>query len=257
MTETALVTGASSGIGRELAELFAADGSDLVVVARSEGRLHDLAERLNEEYGVHVTVAAKDLTDPEAPAALAEALRERDRTVDVLVNNAGFATAGAFVETDADRERDEILLNVVALTDLTKRFLPGMVRRGEGRVLNVASLAGFQPGPYMAVYYATKAYVLHFSEAVWYELRETPVSVTALCPGPVATNFAARAGVEETENFRGGGADPAVVARAGYEGMREGRRTVVPSTRSKLLARAGRTLPRSVVLDTVADLNTR
>ena len=257
MTETALVTGASSGIGRELAERFAADGSDLVVVARSEDRLRDLAERLHDEYGVHVTVAAKDLTDPEAPAALAEALRERDLTVDVLVNNAGFATSGAFVETDADRERDEILLNVVALTDLTKRFLPRMVRRGEGRVLNVASLAGFQPGPYMAVYYATKAYVLHFSEAVWYELRETPVSVTALCPGPVETNFASRAGVGETRNFEGGGADPADVARAGYDGMRAGKRVVVPSTRSKLLARSGRMLPRSLVLDTVADLNTR
>ena len=257
MTETALVTGASSGIGRELAERFAEDGSDLVVVARSEGRLRELAERLHDEYGVHVTVAAKDLTDPEAPAALVEALRERDVTVDVLVNNAGFATAGPFVETDGDRERDEILLNVVALTDLTKQFLPGMVRRGEGAVLNVASLAGFQPGPYMAVYYATKAYVLHFSEAVWYELRDTPVSVTTLCPGPVETKFASRAGVEHTSNFEGGAADPEDVARAGYEGMRKGRRVVLPSTRTKLLARSGRMLPRSLVLDTVADLNTQ
>jgi hypothetical protein len=247
MTRTALVTGASGGIGRELATLLARDGHDLVVVARSEADLVDLGNRLQDDYGVTVTVVVKDLADPDSPAEIQAALDERGIEVDVLVNNAGFATYGRFLDTDLDTERDELQVNVLAVTELTKRFLPGMVERGEGRVLNVASTAAFQPGPLMAVYYASKAYVLSFSEALAAELDGTGVTVTALCPGPTDTGFQSRAEMGASKLVQGDLQDPTEVARAGYHGMQAGEAVVVPGLRNKLLTVAVRLLPRSVV----------
>jgi hypothetical protein len=251
MTRTALVTGASGGIGRELATLLARDGHDVVLVARSEERLVDLGNRLQNDYGVTATVVVKDLADPGSPAEIQAALDERGIEVDALVNNAGFATYGRFLDTDLNTERDELQVNVVAVTELTKRFLPGMVERDEGRVLNVASTAAFQPGPLMAVYYASKSYVLSLSEALATELDGTGVTVTALCPGPTDTGFQSRADMGGSKLVQGDLQDPAEVASAGYRGMQAGEAVVVPGLRNKLLTVAVRLLPRSVVRKTV------
>ena len=249
---TALVTGASAGIGEELARLFAADGYDVVLVARSRERLEALARELETGHGVRATVIASDLSDPAAPGLLFRQVGEAGITVDFLVNNAGFGLYGAFVQlpgadavTSASREMEMIQLNVSALTHLTKLFLPGMVARGRGRVLNVASTAAFQPGPLMAVYYATKAYVLSFSEAVGVELRGTGVTVTTLCPGPTKTEFAGVAKMEGSRLFTMGGVmGAAEVARAGYQGMLAGRATVIPGARNRIMAGATRLVPR-------------
>lgn len=252
----ALVTGASSGIGLELSKLFAADGYDLVLVARSEDALRELGEELQRDHGVNVTVVVKDLARPESPAEIQSALKARDIPVDVLVNNAGFATSGPFVETDLDTELDEIQVNVTALTELTKRFLPAMVERGEGRVLNVASTAAFQPGPYMAVYYATKAYVLSFSEAISAELDGTGVTVTALCPGATETSFDERAGISDTPLFQGNLASAAAVAQTGYRATMKGKPVAVHGLRNRLLTLSVRLMPRRVVRTVVKRMNT-
>ena len=238
--QTALITGASSGIGADLARLFARDGYNLVLVARREAKLREL--------GVAATVIAADLTDPAAPRRIAGELRAKSIDVDVLVNNAGVGLTGAFAETDLRKELEMIQVNIVALTELTKLLLPGMVARRRGRILNVASTAAFQPGPLMAVYYATKAYVLSFSEAIAEELRETGVTVTALCPGPTETGFADAANVGATRLFTmTRPATSADVARAGYEAMQRGRRVVIPGAKNKLLAQSVRVSPRRLV----------
>ncbi|HLN57107.1 MAG TPA: SDR family oxidoreductase, partial [Thermoanaerobaculia bacterium] len=191
----ALVTGASSGIGKELARLIAADGYDLVLVARRQERLEELARELSVAHGVSARVIAADLADPDSPKRIVEELEAERIAVDVLVNNAGFGIYGRLWNSDITRQLEIIQVNVVALTDLTGRLLPGMVSRKRGRIVNVASTAAFQPGPYQAVYYATKAYVLSFSEAIAEELKGTGVTVTALCPGPTTTEFQEAAGL--------------------------------------------------------------
>jgi len=244
MRQTALITGASSGIGADLARLFARDGYDLVLVARSEGKLHELAK----ELGVTSTVIVADLVKPDAAQVIADTLIEKSINIDVLVNNAGVGLAGAFIENDLRTELEMIQVNVVALTQLTKLLLPGMVSRKRGRILNVASTAAFQPGPLMAVYYATKAYVLSFSEAIADELRETPVTVTALCPGPTATGFGSVAGMEETRLFTmRKPMSSAKVAKIGYEAMKRGRRVVVTGMMNRLLVQSVRVSPRRMV----------
>jgi len=245
MKETALITGASSGIGLDLARLFAKDGHDVVLVARSEGKLREIAAELERDFGVTAHVIVADLAKPDAPRTLVAQLPV---DVDVLVNNAGFGVTGPFVETDLAKELEMIQVNVVALTHLTKLLLPPMVARRRGRVLNVASTAAFQPGPLMAVYYATKAYVLSLSEAIADELRDSGVTVTALCPGPTETGFAAAADMTTTRLFNI--AKPmgsAEVARAGYEGMKRGRRVVIPGIKNKLLTQSIRVSPRRMV----------
>jgi short-subunit dehydrogenase len=245
---SALVTGPSSGIGLELATLLAHDRHDLVLVARSRGKLDDIGRALHEEYGITATVVARDLADAESPRAIADEIATRGVAVDVLVNNAGFGVYGFFAETTLEKELEMIRVNVTALTHLTKLFLPGMIARRSGRILNVASTAAFQPGPLMAVYYATKAYVLSFSEALANETHGTGVTVTALCPGPTITEFQKGAGLENTNLFN----SPLVmsaaeVARAGYEGMLAGRRVVVPGFGNNLLVQAARIAPRRLV----------
>jgi short-subunit dehydrogenase len=245
---TALVTGASSGIGLELATLLAREGHDLVVVSRSRDRLEDLGRRLHAQYGATVTMITRDLADPASPREAVAEIESRGISVEVLVNNAGLGVHGFFAETPLEKELATIQVNLVALTELTKRLLPGMMRRRRGRILNVASTAAFQPGPLMAVYYATKAYVLSFSEALANETSGSGVTVTALCPGPTPTEFQSRAGVGQTRLFRSPLLlDVASVALAGYRGMMRGKRVVVPGLGNKVLAQAIRLTPRRLV----------
>jgi short-subunit dehydrogenase len=240
----AIVTGASSGLGLEFAKLLAADGYDLVLVARTAGRLETIAATLRSQHGVSVEVIAQDLGVPDAAARVVE----RVPSCDVLVNNAGFASNGAFDTIPPARVREELLLDVVTLTELTRCYLPGMRERGNGRILNVASTAGFLPGPFMAVYYASKAYVLSFSQALSEELRGSGVTVTTLAPGATATGFAERADVAKTLLFRLPTADAAAVARAGYRGMMSGKDLVIPGFSNQALAFVMRFTPRRLLL---------
>ncbi|MEO6192166.1 MAG: SDR family oxidoreductase [Thermoanaerobaculia bacterium] len=256
--QTALITGASGGIGLELARLFAAGGYDLVLVARSTAKLEELAGELRKQGGA-VRVLAKDLAKPESPEEVFRELEAAGIAVDVLVNNAGFATYGPFVEIDLGRELEELQLNIVTLTHLTKKLLPGMLARRRGGVLNLASTAGFQPGPLMAVYYATKAYVISFSEALAEELSGTGVTVSALCPGPTATGFQRQAGMEASKLFSGmlQVADAAAVARAGYEGFRAGKRIVIPGLINKVGVQSIRISPRALATKMVKRMQER
>jgi short-subunit dehydrogenase len=243
----AVVTGASGGIGADLARLCAAGGRDVVLVARSVDRMTALAAELERKHGVTCTVLGVDLSEPDAAPTLAADLAERGIEVDVLINNAGYAMSGRFVETSPSIELAMIQLNVVALTRLTKLLLPGMVRRGRGRVLNVASTAAFLPGPLMAVYYATKAYVLSLSEALAEEVAGTGVTVTCLCPGATRTGFAAVAGMGDSKLFNGPGVmDSATVARVGYDAMIAGRRLVIPGIANKIGMQSLRFAPRAL-----------
>ena len=257
--QTALITGASGGIGLELARQFAAGGYDLVLVARSGARLEEIAAELMGRHGVAVRAFPCDLAVREAPEEIFRQLSAAGVAVDVLVNNAGFATFGAFVEIDLARELEELQLNVVTLTHLTKKFLPGMLARRRGGVLNVASTAAFQPGPLMAVYYASKAYVLSFSEALAEELAGTGVTVTALCPGPTATGFQQRAAMQDSKLFSGllKVADAPAVARAGYAGFRAGRRIVIPGLLNRLGVQTLRVSPRAMATRVVKRIQER
>jgi short-subunit dehydrogenase len=254
MKLTALITGASSGIGLDLAHLFAADGHDVVLVARSEGTLRELAGELEAKYSISARVIVADLARPDAPREVFAAAPP----VDILVNNAGFGISGRFAETALRTELDIIQVNITALTHLTKLFLPQMLARGRGRILNVASTAAFQPGPLMAVYYATKAYVLSFSEAIAEELRETEVTVTALCPGPTATGFqkVADLGTESLLKLMKP-VSSMDVARAGYRAMMRGQRVVIPGIKNKLGVQSVRITPRRVVTRVLRALQER
>jgi short-subunit dehydrogenase len=247
--KTALVTGASSGIGLEFAKLLAGEGHDLVLVARRREVLEELARELAAKHGVAVRVVAKDLAAPDSAAEVSGELQGERIDVDILVNNAGLGLHGRFWETELDRQIEIIQVNVAALTALTGRLLPGMVARGRGRIVNVASTAAFQPGPYMAVYYATKAYVLSFSEALAQELSDTGVTVTALCPGPTVTEFQAAAGLEDTFLFKGPMVmEAAKVARLGWAAAERGKHVVIPGLANKLLKETVRFSPRRLVI---------
>lgn len=247
MSQTALVTGASRGIGYELARKFAEDEYDLVLVARSEDRLEEIADEFENDHGVSATVLPKDLSVPGAPDELYDEVAAEGIEIDVLVNNAGIGTYGRFHENDLDGELDLLNINVVAPTHLTRLFLDDMVGNGEGgKILNVASTAAFQPGPLMATYYASKAYLLWFSEGIKEELKDSNVTVTALCPGPVDTGFQERAEMEESKIAKGSLDDPATVAEAGYKGLMKGKTMVIPGMRYKLLPLLVRLTPRSI-----------
>lgn len=239
----ALVTGASGGIGLELAREAAAAGHDVALVARSAEALAAVADELRAR-GVEALAVVADLAERGAPHAVLDALA--GRPVDVLVNNAGFADYGPFVASDLDTALGMIAVNVGALTALTRLCLPGMVERRRGRILNVGSTAAFYPGPQMAVYYATKHYVLAFSEGIARELRGSGVTVTALCPGVTASGFQARAGLEQSRLFRGRAMDAATVARAGWAGAMAGRLLVVPGPRNRASTALTRLLPRRI-----------
>lgn len=241
----ALITGASSGIGLELARLCAKRGYDIVIVARSEDKLAELARELRAEDGVEVTVLAADLSRHEAPAEIVEALSTKGIDVELLVNNAGFATYGPSHEQPVDKQLSMIQVNVAALTELTHRLLPAMVQRGSGGVLNVASTAAFLPGPGMAGYHATKAFVLHFSEAVAMELEGTGVTITALCPGPTESGFQSRAEMENARLVQSGLMSARKVAEVGLAAVEKGKAVAVPGFSNRMIALAPRFFPRA------------
>lgn len=245
---TVVITGASSGIGVELARGLAGRGFPLMLVARRRERLDELADQLRQEHCVGVEVLPLDLADTQARAQLADRLR--NDAIAGLCNSAGFGTSGRFWELPFARESEEVVLNALALMELTHAALPGMVKRGAGAVLNIASIAGFQPIPYMAVYSATKAFVLTFSEAVQEELHGTGVSVTALCPGPVPTEWAEIASAERF-SIPLAQVSPHDVAEAAIAGMLSGKRTVVPGIVPKFVSTSGRFAPRSLLLPAI------
>ncbi len=256
MTQTrpgALVTGASSGIGYELAKILAREGHDVALVARSADQLETIAIDLREDFGVRTLVVPADLSDSDSPDRIFERLREAEFQVDVLVNNAGFGTMGRFARSDTGAQVDMVGVNVSALTHLTRLYAERMVGRRHGRIMNVASTAAFQPGPFMAVYFATKAYVLSFSEALAEELRNTGVTVTTLCPGPTVTGFQKRAGMEHAPiGGRMVTGNAVSVARAGYGGMMRGRRVVIPGLVNRVGTMLPRFLPRALATRVVA-----
>lgn len=247
LRSTALVTGGSGGIGLELAKVLARNGFDLVLVARNRDTLEAAAGQLEGKFDVKAHVFAADLTRTDAPEAIFDFLQNENIPIEVLVNNAGFGLGGEFADTKLQRELEMIQVNIAALTHLTKLFLPPMIKRKSGRVLNVASTAAFQPGPLMAVYYATKAYVLSFSEALSEELRNSGVTVTALCPGPTQTDFADTAEVGNSRLFNTFGiADAADVAQYGFDAMMHGKRLAIPGIKNKIIAQANRISPRAL-----------
>jgi short-subunit dehydrogenase len=247
-TKTALITGASGGIGYELAKLFAKDRHNLVLVARSSDKLARVADELQRQFGISAKAVPLDLTAGLAPQFLFDQLQREGISVDILVNNAGYGVFGEFAKIPVEQELGQIQLNVAALTHLTKLFLGPMLERRSGKILNVASTAGFQPGPLMAVYYATKAYVISFSEALANELKDSGVTVTCLCPGVTDTGFQGRAGTEKTILFKKGRLmDAATVARDGYRGLMAGKTLVISGFRNWLVAESLRVSPRRLV----------
>jgi short-subunit dehydrogenase len=242
---TALITGASSGIGLELARVFAKEDHDVILVSRSEEALLSLADELQTQYGIRAFAIAQDLSKHNAGTKLFKKIQALNVSVDFLVNNAGFGLYGEFSETSLPRELDMIQLNIVAVTELTKHFLPLMIKQGHGRILNVASVAAFMPGPLMAVYFASKAYVLSFSEALATELKDSGVTVTALCPGFTTTGFQAAA---EWKTSSLNDFTPSMgaqeVARAGYQAMLKGESIHVTGVTNKAITNSTRLLPR-------------
>jgi len=246
MENLALITGASGGIGEQLARIHAGKGGDMVLVARSEDRLAELAAELIDAHEVNVRVVARDLAVPGAAEGLADELQAEGLVPDLLINNAGFGGQGRFHERDWARDRDMINLNVTALAALTHGFLPAMVERGSGRILNVGSVAGFLPGPNFATYFATKAFVLSFSEAIAAELTGTGVTVTVLCPGPVATGFVDAAGMTNRQMFDAVASSAEEVARYGYRAMLRGDVVAVPGVATQISLFQLRFLPRGL-----------
>ncbi len=253
----ALITGASAGLGEQFAHLFARDGHDLVLVARNEARLEALAERLRV-HKVKAHVMAEDLSRPGAAARLFERIKSKGLAVEFLVNNAGFGSTGPFLDLPVEKEVEMVELNCTALVELCHRFGHEMRARKSGRILNIASTAGFQPGPFMATYFASKAFVLSFSEALAHELQGSGVTVTCHCPGATATEFARRAGNDESRLFqRGGVAKADAVAAHAYEAMLQGEVVAVHGFLNWVATQSVRLSPRAVVRSIAAALNTR
>jgi len=253
----ALITGASAGLGQELARQFAAAGHDLILTARRRERLDALARELQHRHSCRCEVVVVDLACANAAVTVVTEIERRGWTVDVLVNNAGFGVYGPFAAAEPDRLRALMQVNIVALTELTRLLLPGMIARGHGRILNVASIASFMPGPLMAVYYASKAYVRSLSEALSEELRNTGVTVTCLCPGPVRTEFADTAGMAGAKLFDMPNTMTAeAVAAAAIRATRRGRRLVIPGFLNQLITIMVVWLPKSILLRVVMRLQT-
>jgi len=254
--ETVLITGASSGIGLELAKCFAADGCRLILAARNRPALEELAGSLRAKFKIETVVLPADLSLPNAPKEIFDSLTNQKISVDVLVNNAGFGLHGPFAMMPIERELEIVKVNVMALTELTGLFLPEMVRKKGGGILNVGSLAGFVPGPNMAIYYATKAFVQSLSEALAEELAGTGVSVTVLCPGPTESNFGAVARGERTRLMQSGKMSAEIVARFGHFAFRNKKVVAIPGFRNQGLAFVTRLVPRKTVRKMVKRYNT-
>ena len=249
----ALVTGASAGLGAELAKLCAAGGYDLVLVARNQSRLTELAGSLARAHGVQARALVADLADAAAPPAIYSQLA--GQPLAILINNAGFGVQGPFAQNDWGREASLLQVNVTSLIHLTKLFLPAMIERGSGRILNVASTAAFVPGPFMAMYYASKAFVLSFSESIANEVKGTGVSVTALCPGPTRTEFFERAGLAGSKLLKGPTMSAEAAAREGYKAMMAGKSSVIAGARNRWMMRGASLLPRTWLAATTRGLN--
>lgn len=245
---TALITGASNGIGLELAKIFARKKNDLVLVARSEDKLQMLAQELRQQYKVNVYVVSKDLSDINTAKEIADYCHQNNLPIDYLINNAGFGDYGFFAESDWNKQLQMINLNITTLTYLTRLFLSGMIQRRTGKIMNVASTAAFLPGPLMSVYFATKAYVLSFSEAISNELENTGVTVTALCPGATESGFEQAANLEESKLFKGKKLpSAATVAAFGYKAMMKGEVVAVHGVLNKILLTSIRFAPRVLI----------
>jgi short-subunit dehydrogenase len=255
MNKTALVTGASAGLGAEFARLFANDGHDVVLVARRIDKLDELATEITAKHPVAVHVIAEDLSQPGAAERIANELEARGIAIEFLVNNAGFGGTGAFIDRDIEKELEMVRVNVVALLDLTRRLLPAMVARRSGRILNVGSTAGFVPGAFMAVYYASKAFVNSFTEALAVELQGTGVTATVICPGATATEFAGIAGNDKSALFKSGVMGAREVAEDAYHAMLRGKPLRVAGLSNKFRIAALRFAPRGVVRRVTAGLN--
>ena len=250
--KTVLITGASSGIGLEFAEIFAANKNNLVLVARSADKLNLLAAQLTKQHSISVTVIAADLSKMEAVQQVYDTCQAKNLQIDYLVNNAGFGDFGFFIESNWQKTEQMIDLNIKSLTFITRLFAPAMAARKAGKILNVASTAAFQPGPTMAVYYATKAYVLHFSEALSNELKDQGVTVTCLCPGATESGFQAAAAMEESALVKGKKLPTAKeVALFGYKAMMKGKLTVIHGWMNYMMANSIRFTPRALVLPIV------
>jgi hypothetical protein len=247
MTTVALITGATEGIGYELAKCFARDRHDLVLVARNKEKLERVASEISASCGVRVSTIVQDLSVQEGARRAFDEVRSQGVAVDFLVNNAGVGTYGLFAEADLERELAMMQLNMISLTVLTKLFLPEMLRRRSGRILNVASTAAFQPGPLMAVYYATKAYVVSFTEALANELQGSGVAASVLCPGPTRSRFEESAGMGASKLFRSGVMEASDVAETGYRALMKGKTTIIPGLRNKMLAFSVRLGPRKLL----------
>ncbi len=250
--KTALITGASFGIGLEFARIFAREGYNLVLVARSADKLRQLASELEKAHSTRSLILAVDLTEPGASAYVLDQTTRADIQVDVLVNNAGFGLYGLFADNDLEECLRQIQLNITTLTHLTRLYLPMMIERAKterqgGGILNVASTAAFQPGPLMAVYFATKAYVLHFSEALANELQGTGVTVTCLCPGATTTEFHKRANATGMKLLKMGSMDASTVAEDGYRAFAAGKPVVISGLKNWLVAQSVRFSPRRLV----------
>ncbi|KAA5547276.1 SDR family oxidoreductase [Roseiconus nitratireducens] len=247
MSQTVLITGASSGIGKDLAIQFAKGGNDVVLVARSESKLQDLAEQIRQDFHVAATVIRSDLATSDGVDQLCNQLREQAIHVDTLVNNAGFGALGRFSELSIDRQTAMLMVNVVALTRLTRALLPAMIRRGEGGILNVGSIAGYQAGPNMSVYYASKAYVLSFTEGLREELAGTGLHVCCLAPGATESNFGDDSGMSKLDMFSSATMSSEAVAKAGYEGYCDNEDIIIPGWKNRLMVKSTALLPRSAM----------
>ncbi|MBZ5523827.1 MAG: SDR family oxidoreductase [Acidobacteriia bacterium] len=255
--ETVLITGASSGIGRDLAVVFAANNFDVILTARDHARLNELARKLEKEHDIEAHVIVADLSRPDGPHQIFSEITRRGLPIDNLVNNAGFGSYGEYIRIPLEEDMGMIQVNITALTHLTKLTVPQMLKRNRGRIMNVASTAAFQPGPLMSVYYATKAYVLSFSEGIANELRPHGITVTCLCPGATETGFAARADMEKSRLFKMHKMSSPKVAMAGYKGMMSGKTLVVPGLLNKALAQSVRLSPRRLVVKVTRTLQER
>ena len=246
---TALITGASSGIGLELARFHASKGGDLVLVARNKSKLDEIKTELEKKYNISVYTIGKDLSVAKSAQEVHDQTTKQNIQIDYLINNAGFGDFGMFAESDLDKQLQMISVNITALTALTHLYLPGMIKKGSGKILNVASTAAFQPGPTMAVYYATKAYVLHFSEAIANELKGSGVTVTALCPGATESGFQSAADMHESKLVKGKKLPSAKeVALYGYRAMMKNRTVAIHGILNYLMANSVRFAPRAMIV---------
>ncbi|MGN0483605.1 MAG: SDR family NAD(P)-dependent oxidoreductase [Lachnospiraceae bacterium] len=248
MKKAVLITGASSGLGLEFTKIFAKQCKHLVLVARKEKKLRRIQKKLQERYGIDVEIFPQDLAEKDAAKKIYHFIKEKELCVQVLINNAGFGDFGAFASCDLEKQREMMQVNMVTLTELTRLFLPQMIEQKSGKILNTASIAAFQPGPLMSVYFASKSYVLSFTEALAVELQGSGVTVTALCPGTMDTGFETRAELGESGLFKNIKTLPvSEVARYGYRALMQGKTVVVPGLANKILTCAAQIAPRKMV----------